>query len=103
MLLGVGPGRTVDSLLPSELAAGLYDCTRDCGTNQETARTAYWEFGTIRCQQQDQPVGLWLTRCTRMKYVLGIRHDTLPVAGSASRSVSLPVEVQRMKYHGTVV
>ena len=27
VFLGVNPGRTVDSLLPSELAGGLYGCT----------------------------------------------------------------------------
>ena len=61
---------SVDSLLTSEL---------HYGTNHETGCTAHWEFGTIRCQQQDQPVGLWLivmyevsalyeiAWCTRMK------------------------------------
>ena len=41
---------SVDSLLTSEL---------HYGTNHETGCTAHWEFGTIRCQQQDQPAGMY--------------------------------------------
>jgi hypothetical protein len=38
VFLGAGPGRTVDSLLPSELAySGTAAVQRDYGTNQETA------------------------------------------------------------------
>ena len=38
------------------------DCTavqRHCDTNHRKGCTAYWEFGTIRCQQQDQPTGMY--------------------------------------------
>ena len=75
VFLGVGPGRTVDSLLTSELAAGLYGCA--AGLRNKSGDGSY--------------------------SVLGIWHDTLPAAGSASRSVSIPVAVLRMKYHGTIV
>ena len=38
------------------------DCAavqRHCDTNHRKGCTAYWEFGTIRCQQQDQPAGMY--------------------------------------------
>ena len=57
VLLGVAPGRTVDPVLPSELAGGLYGCTAG-----------------LRNKSEDGSYS-----------VLGIWHDTLPAAGSARR------------------
>ena len=61
VFLGGDPGRTVDSLLPSELAGGLYGCTAGLRNKSRGSSSS----------------------------VLGIWHDTLPATATASTSPDL--------------